>query len=40
MCDSRRGFELGIGFIDHLPFVATSNYNNLNGITHSKYHCN
>jgi hypothetical protein len=29
MSDSRRGFILNIGFIDHLRIVTTSNYNSL-----------
>jgi hypothetical protein len=26
MCDSRRGFELDTGFVDHLQVVTTNNY--------------
>jgi hypothetical protein len=29
LCDSRRGFELDIGFIDHLQVLATNNYNTI-----------
>jgi hypothetical protein len=32
MSDSRRGFGLDIGFIDHVRIVTTSNFKSLTGL--------